>query len=270
MSSLVVADISKKAKEGGNPGRAQVRKWLAKVEKLLAILTLYADEGSVKELEARRQTLGDVLAGIGLTAEGRDKQSEIPFLALLIYFDDESDTGLPKAIRDALEFLASEKQVADVAALIEATLQPQHDVDEQAPSLEFGESVGIEWSEGVEKYAKVPLSQLWMSLGIKDNYLPMFNHIQDPDGVRDPWDEEQHAWFKEPKNTVSLRPRWHQVVGIVSIVERFFAGDPVLLMDEVGLGKTLQMVGAITVLTYFRQYYAANTQFPGMFGMLRF
>jgi SNF2 family DNA or RNA helicase len=39
-------------------------------------------------------------------------------------------------------------------------------------------------------------------------------------------------------------------------------------MDEVGLGKTLQIVAFICFLTWYRDYYARHNDFPGRFGML--
>ena len=56
-----------------------------------------------------------------------------------------------------------------------------------------------------------------------------------------------------------LAPRWHQLVGIVKIVMQAFKGEPLMLMDEVGVGKTLQLVGAIATLTFFRDFYEKKT-----------
>jgi hypothetical protein len=45
-----------------------------------------------------------------------------------------------------------------------------------------------------------------------------------------------------------------------------FQNLPILLMDDVGVGKTLQLVGFIALLTYFRAYYDEHGSFPGEFG----
>ena len=166
----------------------------------------------------------------------------------------------------ALDFLASEKQVADIAALIKASLATYDDDDDDLTSIDLGDSGTIEWTEGVEKYKSASVSELCAAIGIKDAHLPMFNVNQDPDGGRDPWDPQYRSWFADSKNTIPLTPRWHQLVGITGMIERMFAGHPILLMDGVGLGKTLQVVGVITVLTQFREFYEANKRFPGAFG----
>jgi hypothetical protein len=176
--------------------------------------------------------------------------------------------GLPKALREALEYLASEKQVADIISLLEAALEEVHDVEEgEMPFIDLAKGPAIHWKEGVEEYQKVAEDNLWRRLGLHKQKLPFFNTLQDRDGVRDPWDEKNREYFAQPDNCLSLAPLWHQVVGVLGIVERVFKGNPVLLMDEVGLGKTMQMVGVICVLAYFREYYEKHGRFPGSFGM---
>lgn len=50
------------------------------------------------------------------------------------------------------------------------------------------------------------------------------------------------------------------------MLERAFEGEPVLLMDGLGLGKTLQVLGVITCLAWYREYYERKKAFPGHFG----
>lgn len=84
----------------------------------------------------------------------------------------------------------------------------------------------------------------------------------------DPWSVEGQAWLKDNKNATHqpLRPRWHQLIGIYRTVERVFKKQPMLLMDSVGLGKTMQVLGAIACLAYFHQVYEIKDKFPGDFG----
>jgi hypothetical protein len=44
-----------------------------------------------------------------------------------------------------------------------------------------------------------------------------------------------------------------------------FAGKSILLMDGVGLGKTIQSSTFVVSLAYYRGYYAAHATFPGVF-----
>ncbi len=42
--------------------------------------------------------------------------------------------------------------------------------------------------------------------------------------------------------------------------------SPLLLMDQVGIGKTMQLVGLIAVIAYFIDYHDKNHKFPGAYG----
>ncbi|CEL53741.1 putative ATP-dependent helicase C17A2,12 OS=Schizosaccharomyces pombe (strain 972 / ATCC 24843) GN=SPAC17A2.12 PE=3 SV=1 [Rhizoctonia solani AG-1 IB] len=61
-------------------------------------------------------------------------------------------------------------------------------------------------------------------------------------------------------------PYWHQAVGAQAVVERAFTkhigdkGQPSLLCDEVGLGKTIQIVGIVSLV---RHYYEQQERDPG-------
>jgi len=46
-----------------------------------------------------------------------------------------------------------------------------------------------------------------------------------------------------------------------------FARKPVLLMDDVGIGKTMQVVGLIAMLVYYHEYHNEHKKFPGHFSM---
>jgi SNF2 family DNA or RNA helicase len=179
-------------------------------------------------------------------------------------------SGLPKALREALQTLASEKQVSQLAALIEEHIRTSNADEESVPSaeLDLDRPPVMEWSEGVEDYQTKNLSELWAILGFQDQHIPSLRRVQDPTGTHDPWIKENSEWFKDPNNTVPFGPRWHQLVGVIKMLENAFNGLPVLLMDEVGLGKTLQIKSLFATLTYFREYYKVHSRFPGAFGML--
>ena len=134
------------------------------------------------------------------------------------------------------------------------------------------EDVNIDdWETGVEEYQDYNLDQIWAALGLGDSRtLPSFNEVQDdnPDVSErvDPWKKELWNKFVASGKGAELRPRWHQLVGIVKIMHHVIEGKPLLLMDQVGVGKTLQIVGAITTYALFHRYYQANGKFPGEFG----
>jgi len=53
------------------------------------------------------------------------------------------------------------------------------------------------------------------------------------------------------------------------MLENVFDGKATLLMDGVGLGKTMQAVGTIACLSYYHEYYQQKGDYPGHFGGFR-
>ena len=133
--------------------------------------------------------------------------------------------------------------------------------------LPDGRTVDIDWKEGVEDLAHLSEDDLWTCLGLPDKKLPFFQEYTDPDAAIEPWTEEGEKWLADPTSArEQLRPRWHQLVGILRMLQCAFEGSPVLLMDGVGIGKTFQVVGLIACLAYYVPYYDKNGHFPGSFG----
>ena len=99
--------------------------------------------------------------------------------------------------------------------------------------------------------------------------LPHFNADHDIDNLHDRWDEAEAAWFADKANLVPLEPRWHQLVGILKMLHLAFDGKPVLLVDEVGVGKTMQVVGVIAMLAHYRDCWEKTQDYPGIFGKYR-
>ena len=181
-------------------------------------------------------------------------------------------TVVPKALRKALSLLATEEQVNllvlslkeelalfDPNAESDDPLYPDHDLDlDRTPE--------IAWTEGVEEYKDTPPEELWAMLGRPEASIPFFNPKQDPENRHDPWTPEGLEWLRNPSNGVPLALRWHQLVGVLKMVENAFSRKPVLLMDGVGLGKTIQVSAFIAVLAWYREYFAVHGKFPGKFG----
>lgn len=183
--------------------------------------------------------------------------------------NDEIITGLPKVVRDTLRNLASKEDVEDITRMLLASLENVECYDEgERVEVELEAQILIEnWSEGVEDLNGFTEDQLWEKLGLPDKKIPFFQEWTDPDALIDPWSAEGQTWLKDStKGQHPLKPRWHQLVGIYRMLQRIFENKPVLLMDGVGLGKTMQAVGAIACLTYYRKHFEVKKQFPGDFG----
>jgi hypothetical protein len=134
--------------------------------------------------------------------------------------------------------------------------------------LDFEETIPLaDWRSGVEEYAECSTDDLWQQLGLdQSKQLPFFQTYTDPNDVISPWSEDGQAWLDDALNEKSiLAPHWHQLVGILRMIDRALLGEPVMLMDGVGIGKTMQAVGVIACLAHYHDYYKMHGMFPGKF-----
>ncbi len=56
------------------------------------------------------------------------------------------------------------------------------------------------------------------------------------------------------------------VPGIAELIGRSIDGQPTLLMDDVGVGKTCQVLGLIATYAQYYDYHKKHGRFPGKFG----
>jgi hypothetical protein len=176
---------------------------------------------------------------------------------------------LPKSLRDALDRLATEEEVKELELLIETTLAAMVPLEGDKVVVDFEENIDMsDWKSGVEEYDKRSEDELWEDLGLPEKKLPFFQTRSDPDAVVDPWSEDGQQWLDNPASPAqNLTPRWHQLVGILRLIDRVLDGRPVMLMDGVGVGKTMQAVGLIACLAHYMEHYRKRGKFPGKFGM---
>jgi SNF2 family DNA or RNA helicase len=122
---------------------------------------------------------------------------------------------------------------------------------------------------GVSDFKDKSIDELRRLLGLQSERdqpaFPMFNefvadaglerdpHLND-DVLRTKTDEELREF-----SMIRTRPRWHQYVGLVAMVKRFFDGQNVILADDVGVGKTLQ---CMMVMAYLRHLKVMKAEKP--------
>ncbi|KZP14423.1 hypothetical protein FIBSPDRAFT_751821, partial [Athelia psychrophila] len=171
--------------------------------------------------------------------------------------------ALPATLVEAIRQLASENDLQEIRTKVyERITEIQNDSD--VIDLPNGEFVNMEWSEGTEDFQSTTREDIAVALGLVNGEIPNFNAFLDPRGEKTYWDDP--GWFADPAHAkLPCSPRWHQLVGLLAMIHRAFDGKNVLLMDEVGLGKTMQIVGVIAILAFFREYYDAKGHFPGAF-----
>lgn len=246
----------------------EIKLFLGELHRLLQLLLRYDDDESKMLLSGYAADLEAMLAALrkdALIGDPESKSNRMDDIMMQYSFSAE----IPKAIRDALRTLASREDIEAIASRIKVSLENvQMSANTERLELELDDRVDlVEWKEGVEELGKVSEESLWTMLGFPEQKLPFLQEWADSSATIDPWSTDGQAWLKEESaDRLPLKPRWHQLVGIYRMLERAFEGKPVLLMDGVGLGKTLQVLGTIACLSFYRNYYSAHKKFPGHFG----
>ncbi|KAF8422282.1 P-loop containing nucleoside triphosphate hydrolase protein [Boletus edulis BED1] len=233
----------------------EIKLFLRELRHLLLLLSRYNDDDSKKLVSGYVADLEAMLATLMKDASIGDPWK------------------IPKPIQDALRALASREDVEAIAGQIKVSLENvQMSANPEPLELELDDNVDLKgWKEGVEELSKVSEESLWTMLGFPEKKLPFMQKWTDSGATIDPWSAEGQAWLEDERSDrLPLKPRWHQLVGIYRMLERAFEGKPVLLMDGVGLGKTLQVLGTIACLTFYRNHYSSHKKFPGQFADRKF
>lgn len=236
-------------------------------DRLAIRIRRYGDDESLDELAAYTRRAQDMLDALGSrTVSGDKTRKQAVFTSADISPNLFFLQGIPKALKLALERLTSEDEVNALAAELTSHIEHVGD-DEPRVDLSFdGEDIVIDWETGVEELEKKSENELWELLGLQDKRIPFFHAKYDVSQLADPGTPEYDKLLESIPDALPLIPKWHQLVGILKIVKMVVSGEPLLLMDEVGVGKTLQVVGAICTITYYYEVYERTGHFPGMFG----
>ncbi|KAG8719890.1 hypothetical protein FRC08_001754 [Ceratobasidium sp. 394] len=100
---------------------------------------------------------------------------------------------------------------------------------------------------GVERWMSTSSVQIQEMLGIPKGGLPGAN--------------------RDENGRPTMHLMWHQWASVAEMIDRTFTlegepGRPTLLADEVGMGKTAQVIGYLQVLWHLKALQDANTQWP--------
>ncbi|KAK0439091.1 P-loop containing nucleoside triphosphate hydrolase protein [Desarmillaria tabescens] len=134
---------------------------------------------------------------------------------------------------------------------------------------------------GVEAWAKTSYEQLREMLRWPQGRPEEFNQFLNSSLV-DYWDDENKEYLKkipsegDADNKV-ITLMWHQLVGITALVNMFWTAEEIpegvpgaLLADEVGLGKTAQMMGIIAFIIATRRTQLSKKKLPNVIANLPF
>ncbi|KAF9220462.1 hypothetical protein BS17DRAFT_852177 [Gyrodon lividus] len=149
----------------------------------------------------------------------------------------EAAKKLPKSVVNALSQLASADEIAAITIIIHASLENLNVNITEKVIIKVDKNIDISnWSKGVEDLNMLTTDELWERLGLPQKQLLFFQEWSNPDLVVDTW-----------------------------MLEWVFEDKPLLLMDGVGLGKTLQAVRAIACMAYYWECFRTKGTFPGHF-----
>lgn len=113
---------------------------------------------------------------------------------------------------------------------------------------------------GVTKYKSKDEAELRRLLQFPDGRPPQFAKYRHPDSTQSSWDDPKNkVWSEGGEGYKPLELLWHQLCGIATIADDIFQkrGQTVLnklLADDVGIGKSAQIMGVIAFL--FVVYFA--------------
>lgn len=177
-----------------------------------------------------------------------------------------SAAELPPMLRDALTQLPTADDVDSVLQAIDDSLAA---TDEEQNEAVLPTPVDeITWAEGTEKSSECATEVVNQLIGLGlDGVIPGFNLKVDPYGLTTPWTAEGRAVLDSEQARMLLL-HWHQKVGLLRMLENLLQAMPILLMDEVGVGKTAQGLALIAMYVMYHAYHEKpeNQGFPGMFG----
>ena len=174
-------------------------------------------------------------------------------------------------MRESLKQLAQSYEITSIYQLLADIITPVNEEDDEPIAVPVAEFDLDDWESGVEQFQEWRPKKLWHALGREDHKLPYFNEYEHPNGELEPWSKEFKDWLQtqsvsDAPEWRELNPRWHQLVGILKMLINTFEGRPVLLMDEVGVGKTMQVLGYIAMRAFLYEAHNAHGTYPGLFG----
>lgn len=175
--------------------------------------------------------------------------------------------GLTKNLREALKYLSSHADVALLLTQLAERVEMHKDIPEDLNELDLEPADPVNWKEGVEELQGTNEDQLYEMLGFENHAIPFLAEEIDEDtdlGVQLYGDNSEGSiTLGAPVAKKPLRLKWHQLVGLVKLMQCALISDTVLQMDSMGMGKTLQILAYFSVLAYYRQFYEQTGRYPG-------
>jgi SNF2 family DNA or RNA helicase len=183
---------------------------------------------------------------------------------------------VPANIRAALNTFHEPRHRRDFHAELQDLRESNIEQEEEGTVLAIEANLTSHLQDGSKRLEVLTSEQLSAYMGLRDAHIPgMVTHVH-VHGAFSAWDKPDEfnkqlvLWKINPAQS-ELRPfrlHHHQLVGVAHALDCIFANYPVALFDEVGVGKTIQILALIAMLAYFYDYFEAHHEYPGKFGVL--
>lgn len=180
-------------------------------------------------------------------------------------------SGLSKNLRDALKYMAAHHDVTVLRMQLAERVELHRSAEDGPPELDLEREDLVDWMEGVEHLQNKTSQELYNMLGFNDAKIPfLVSEVPvDADLAALPRADDDDDDIAPAIQVPLSRPftlKWHQLVGVVKMVERALTSGPVVLMDDVGLGKTVQVLAFFAVIAYYRNFHSETKRYPGIWG----
>ena len=179
--------------------------------------------------------------------------------------------GLGKSLREALKYLATQTEVKTLLQQLADQIELHKGRAEDPIELDLEPEDPMDWEEGVENLRSKTEDELYEMLGFKDRKIPFFVSEIDTETdigaqFRENEDDTEDNVSAPQAKKQPFALKWHQLVGVTKMVQCALTSQPVLLMDDVGLGKTVQVLAFFAIVAYYRQFHSETRRYPGTWG----
>ena len=171
--------------------------------------------------------------------------------------DEDDLQSLYCTLADHFKDLAAHEHRGDLSSFIESDLGGVFGED--------GEDMGV------TAHQKQTYEELSTLLGFPEGRPPLFSKFRSKDSTINSWDDpvESSKWTQGGDDLQPLALKWHQLCGVASMVDKMFVQDGgvatnVLLADDVGLGKSAQIMAfiAFLVIVWYSEKDSDNPRPP--------
>ncbi|EJD37436.1 hypothetical protein AURDEDRAFT_129480 [Auricularia subglabra TFB-10046 SS5] len=188
--------------------------------------------------------------------------------ALGVHPDSERSARLPPAFLNQLKALAP----ADKDAIANEFQHLTSDEIESGGSADIPHVLEMN-DAGIARLMAKPISELYAMFGATEEFIPYVARWISSDPTFNSWSQGDRAeeWAAateaaargEESTLLAFALLKHQLVGLIQLLIWFMDRKPGLLLDDVGLGKTIQTLALAALLAWFSDQYDLTGKFPG-------